>query len=30
VLSTGTQEEVAMSEKGYTPIFLREELKINV
>ena len=30
VLSTGTPEEVAMSEKGYTPKFLREELKINV
>jgi excinuclease ABC subunit A len=29
VLSTGTPEEVAMSEKGYTPKFLREELKIN-
>ena len=29
VLSTGTPEEVAMSEKGYTPRFLREELKIN-
>ncbi|MBQ6747587.1 MAG: excinuclease ABC subunit UvrA [Bacteroidaceae bacterium] len=26
VLSTGTPEEVAMSEKGYTPQFLREEL----
>ena len=29
VLSTGTPEEVAMSDKGYTPRFLREELKIN-
>ena len=28
VLSTGTPEEVAMSDKGYTPRFLREELKI--
>ena len=28
VLSTGTPEEVAMSEKGYTPRYLREELKI--
>ena len=27
ILSTGTPEEVAMSEKGYTPQFLREELK---
>lgn len=27
VLSTGTPEEVATSEKGYTPLFLREELK---
>ena len=30
VLSTGTPEEVAMSEKGYTPQFLREELKNHV
>lgn len=30
VLSTGTPEEVAMSEKGYTPQFLREELKYHV
>lgn len=29
VLSTGTPEEVATSEKGYTPLFLREELKNN-
>ena len=28
VLSTGTPEEVAMSDNGYTPRFLREELKI--
>jgi excinuclease ABC subunit A len=28
VLSTGIPEEVAMSDKGYTPRFLREELKI--
>ncbi len=28
VLSCGTPEEVALSEKGYTPIFLREELGI--
>ena len=28
VLSTGTPEEVAMSDKGYTPRFLRKELKI--
>ncbi len=28
ILSTGTPEEVAMSEKGYTPRFLRQELKI--
>ncbi len=27
VLSTGTPEEVAKSKKGYTPAFLREELK---
>ena len=30
VLSTGTPEEVAMSEKGYTPQFLREEMKNHV
>ena len=30
VLSAGTPEEVAMSDKGYTPRFLREELKIRV
>ena len=30
VLSTGTPEEVAMSENGYTPQFLREELKNHV
>ena len=29
VLSTGTPEEVATSEKGYTPFFLHEELKNN-
>ena len=29
VLSTGTPEEVATSEKGYTPLFLHEELKNN-
>jgi excinuclease ABC subunit A len=28
ILSTGTPEEVAMSNKGYTPQFLRKELKI--
>ena len=28
LLSCGTPEEVAMSDKGYTPRFLREELKI--
>lgn len=28
LLSCGTPEEVALSEKGYTPIFLREELGI--
>lgn len=28
VLSTGTPEEVALSPKGYTPKFLKEELKI--
>ncbi len=28
VLSTGTPEEVAKSKKGYTPAFLREELKV--
>ncbi|MDR0988677.1 MAG: excinuclease ABC subunit UvrA [Prevotellaceae bacterium] len=28
VLSTGTPEEVALSTKGYTPQFLREELKM--
>lgn len=27
LLSCGTPEEVALSEKGYTPMFLREELK---
>ena len=27
LLSCGTPEEVALSEKGYTPLFLREELK---
>ena len=27
ILSTGTPEEVAKSKKGYTPAFLREELK---
>ena len=27
ILSTGTPEEVARSKKGYTPKFLREELK---
>ena len=27
VLSTGTPEEVAKSKKGYTPKFLKEELK---
>lgn len=27
VLSTGTPEEVARSEKGYTPAFIKEELK---
>lgn len=30
VLSVGTPEEVALSEKGYTPRFLREELGITV
>ena len=29
VLSVGTPEEVAKSEKGYTPAFLRKELKNN-
>ena len=29
VLSTGTPEEVALSPKGYTPKFLKEELKVN-
>ena len=29
VLSTGTHEEVALSPKGYTPKFLKEELKVN-
>ena len=28
VLSTGTPEEVAMSDKGFTPVFLRKELGI--
>ena len=28
VLSTGTPEEVALSPKGYTPKFLKEELNI--
>ena len=29
VIAEGTPEEVAKSNKGYTPKFLREELKIN-
>ena len=29
ILSTGTPEQVAMSHKGYTPYFLRKELKLN-
>ena len=28
ILSTGTPEEVAMSQKGYTPRFLRQELEL--
>ncbi|MCD8293030.1 MAG: hypothetical protein LUC23_04630, partial [Prevotellaceae bacterium] len=28
ILSSGTPEEVAMSSKGYTPGFLRQELKL--
>ena len=27
LLSTGTPEEVAMSSKGYTPLYIKEELK---
>ena len=30
VLSTGTPEEVARSKKGFTPRFLKEELKKHV
>jgi excinuclease ABC subunit A len=30
VLSTGTPEEVARSKKGFTPRFLKEELKEHV
>ena len=27
VLSTGTPEEIAMSDKGFTPMFLKKELE---